>query len=146
MAEVYDVAAWRHYRTAEILQDAGQGDDASYHFGITGETALKSALRVSGCEAAWIAAGTKLKNTPMRGHFHQLGDLVQSTALEIGAFASGRLAQPIAAYVLNPAFQARFQGWHIDIRYADPDHTPVSAAKLDGFQRDAEDLLLALVI
>ena len=82
----------------------------------------------------------------MRGHFHQLGRLVQRTATEIRVFASGRLAQPIAAHVLNPAFQTRFQGWHIDIRYADPDHTPVAAAKLDGFQRDAEDLLLALVI
>jgi hypothetical protein len=48
MAEQYAIAAWR-------LELEGDTDDAGYHFGISGETAVKYALRASGVEAAWVA-------------------------------------------------------------------------------------------
>lgn len=152
MAEQYDVAAWRHQRAAEALEGANEYDDAAYHYGLVGETAIKHALRASGCEAAWLANRTgktdksKLRDTPMRAHVQDLAAVVTQTAAEIALFATGRLAQPITLHVLSPSFQNRFKGWHIDIRYADPTYTPVTAATLAQLRADAADLLLHLVV
>ena len=154
MAEQFDIAAWRHHRVAETLEILAELDDAGYHFGVCGENAVKYALWAAGVQAAWIRAGAavgkspaqSLKRTPMRGHFPTLKSLINKTRAEISIYATGRHAAPIAAMVLDPSFAGRFADWHIDIRYADAAHTPVSALKCATWHRDADDFVLALLL
>ncbi len=154
MAEQYEVAAWRHHRVAELLVAGGELDDAGYHFGVCGETAVKHLLWASGVEAAWIAIGATggktpdaaLKGTPMRRHFPTLQKLSADVRNEILLYGKGRYAAAINSFVIDPAFSKRFSGWNINIRYADGAFTPVSKATCDAWQRDADDLVLALVV
>ena len=44
MAEQFCVAALRHLDTAELLEREGKLDDAGYHYGLAGETAVKHAV------------------------------------------------------------------------------------------------------
>jgi len=142
MVERYDVAAGRHLRVARHLERHGEIDDAAYHYGVVGEVAVKHALRASGVESRWQS----LKETPMRGHFPSLQSKVSAVRADIAAFATGRLAGPIQREVLGPAFAGRYAGWHIDIRYADDALTPVDRTRCAAWARDAEALILALVI
>lgn len=154
MAEQYDVAAWRHHRVGEMLENGAELDDAGYHFGVCGENAVKYALWASGVQAAWIRIGAgqgksvrdSLTGTPMRGHFPTLTTLVQQTRSNIAVHATGRFSGPVAAIVLSPNFIQRFAGWSIDIRYADTQHTPVSSQTCTAWHADADDLVLSLVI
>lgn len=149
MVEQYDVAARRHQRSAEILESANECDDAGYHYGLVGEMAIKHALRASGCEAKWLRSGpkshAKLRATPMGAHVQDMGARISEASQVIRLFASGRLAQPIMSLLLHPSFQARFKGWHINIRYADTMHTPVSATDLERYRADAAELLQHLI-
>jgi len=154
LAEQYEVAAWRHHRVGELLVAAGELDDAGYHFGVCGETAVKHLLLASGVEAAWIAIGAAtgktvteaLNKTPMRKHFPTLKKLVVNVQGEIAMYARGRYSPTITSLVLDPEFSKRFSGWDINIRYADQNSTPVSKAKCAEWQRDADDFVLALVV
>lgn len=149
MTEQYNVAAVRHLRVGELLANRQEGDDAAYHCGIAGETAIKWALQQAGCAAQWTAAKVKPKKTPMNKHFASAGgvhELVDQCRVEIGMWASGRLAAPIHALVLDPSFAHRFKGWSIDIRYADSTLTPVAVADVERFLTDATDLVQGLVL
>lgn len=145
MAERYLEAAWRHLGVGEKLQRSGDIDDAGYHFGVSGENSLKALLQISGVQAAWAGAGVQPRATPMRGHFPDLHDSVQQAQAEISLYANGRLAGHVASLLLSPGFAGRFIGWHINIRYADTDHTPVTAANAQRWREDAEDFVLPLV-
>lgn len=146
MAEQYDVAAWRHHSVAEKLEEAGDLDDAGYHFGVCGETAVKQALRASGVEANWIAAGISLKRTPMLQHFPTLTTFVTRSRNDIAVFAVGRHAAPITGIILDVSFLQRFSGWHINIRYADLSYTPVSSGICGAWHQDADELILGLLL
>lgn len=154
MAEQFDIAAWRHHRVGEALEAIGELDDAGYHFGLCGENALKYALWASGVCAAWITAGAasrktpaqSLIGTPMRGHFPSFANLVRKAQAEIAVHAKGRYAGPVMSTLLDPGFSSRFAGWDIDIRYADPRYTPVTAASCTAWHQDADVLVLATLV
>lgn len=145
MTEQFDIAALRHFETAECLKNAGHTDDAAYHFGICGETAFKHALRASGFEGTWNAHSARSRDTPMRGHWGDLHRRIQNAAQEIQMFAQGRCAVPLVC-LANQVPQTYFQGWSIDIRYADPSYIPVTNAQLKAWENDAADFLLHFVI
>ena len=138
---------------AELLLEHGEVDDAAYHFGICGENAVKQMLRLAGVEAAWITAGAAngktprqaLANTPMRGHFPSLVNLVQAAQQDIALYATGRYSAHISSLVLSSSFKFRFAGWEINIRYADSVCTPVTQQDCSAWNADADDLVLALV-
>lgn len=145
MNERYDVAAGRHQRVAEHLEGKGEFDDAGYHYGVAGENAVKNALRDSGVEAAWTKACRRLRETPMGRHFPTLQDKVKDVQTEIQAFACGRLATSIQKEILGPDFPSRYQGWNLDIRYADRRYTPVDPKDCARWAQDTAELLVALI-
>lgn len=154
MTEQYDIAAKRHRDVGEKLQTGRDLDDAGYHFGVSGENSVKYALEASGVVSAWLAIGAaqgrtpraSLSNTPMREHFPSLKQFVMRTQSEISTYATGRLGMPISSYILDPSFANRFDNWDINIRYADTNCTPVTAAACADWHSDADDLFLNLVI
>lgn len=139
------MAAMRHFEVAEHLLANGYIDDAAYHFGVCGENAVKSGMRDAGLEQYWAnCGGGKLKSSPMRGHWGQLNSRLVSAATEISLYASGRRSAPLRAALANCA--QIFNGWNIDIRYADPKYVPVSAPTVSRWQSDASAILLDLVV
>lgn len=146
MTEQYDVAAGRHHRVAEHLAANGEIDDASYHYGLVGENALKHALRKSGVAAAWKVAGKKPKNTPMGKHWPPLTAEIQKFISDIHVHAVGRIGAELQAVVGDPAFAGLFHGWSIDIRYADDQCTPVRSADCHRWALDADLVLRRLVL
>lgn len=146
MAEQYGVAAWRHHDVAETLEHLGFLDDAGYHFGVCGENAVKHSLRAAGVESVWVAAKISLKKTPMKQHFPTLKSFVKRAQADIAVNAQGRFAAAVASLVLDPSFANRFNGWHINIRYADTTNTPVAGGTCSGWHTDADDLVLGLVL
>lgn len=145
MTERYDVAANRHHRVGDRLLD-GEPDDAAYHYGLVGENALKHGLSSSGIADAWATAGLKVRDSPMRKHLPNLTIAIQAFSSEIPLYAHGRIGAQIQAVVNDPAFADRFQGWSIDIRYADDQCTPVTQNDCERWARDADYLLRTLVL
>ncbi|MCB4802629.1 hypothetical protein QO001_002181 [Methylobacterium brachiatum] len=157
MSEQYDLAAWRHQGTADHLLKNSEFDDAGYHYGIVGENALKHAMRSSGIEAYFLAnppqqrngrrrSGDPLRGTPLRGHFPSLQALAIQAQQVVSLYATGRVAAALQTEIGSAAFNTRFQSWSIDIRYASTTCTPVTQAVCDTWKKDAEDLILRLVI
>lgn len=145
MPEQYDLAAVRHFRAAEHLEAGGHADDAGYHFGICAENAVKSALREAGLEGYWTnISKSALRQSPMKGHWNELGSKLAAAASDINAHAQGRRAAPLQQMSLLP--YNSFSDWHIDIRYADPDHVPISPDALTRWKQAAADLIINLVI
>lgn len=141
MAEQYQVAAYRHFQTAELLASHGMLDDAAYHLGVAGENAVKHAMQEAGLEAHWDASGIRKRNQPMRGHW---GDLQAKLASEVNAinlFSSGRRSAPLRNLVNGGAINC-FDGWHIDIRYADSAMVPVSLNDHQRWYEDAQSFLV----
>ncbi|MCJ2065051.1 hypothetical protein MKK63_20390 [Methylobacterium sp. J-088] len=157
MTEQYDLAAWRHQGTADHLLNNSEFDDAGYHYGIVGENALKHAMRISGIEAHFLAnpprgrngrrqSGDPLRGTPLRGHFPSLQTLAQRAQQVVSLYATGRVATSLQTEIGSANFSMRFQNWNIDIRYASTTCTPVSETACNAWKKDAEDLILSLVI
>lgn len=141
MSEQYLVAAKRHYDVGEMLMANGANDDAGYHFGLSGETAIKAMLQLSGIETGWLGSGKSPRKTPMRSHLPQIKTLITMAQAEIQQYAQGRLAGEVTRVMLDPAFSARFDKWMISIRYADTQCTPVKDADCARWRRDALDML-----
>jgi hypothetical protein len=133
MAEQFDIAARRHLDTAEALERAGHLDDAGYHYGIAGETAVKQSIfLVSGPLPA-----------AFKKHFHDgLRDrIVVGTDRDVAAVLnSGRLGGGLANDLQGGKFSSRFVNWHINIRYADTRY-PVTTVLLAGWKADAIALM-----
>ena len=146
MTERYSVAAERHHRVAVRLEADGETDDAAYHYGLVGENALKYGLFKSGVAQAWDSGGIKRTNTPMGKHFPKLTPIIRDLIADIRLFASGRIGAQIQSVVDDSAFAGRFQGWSIDIRYADDQCTPVDPADCARWAQDAELFLWRLVL
>jgi hypothetical protein len=144
MAEQYEVAAWRHVRTAEKLLAELEYDDSGYHAGIAGENIVKALLQNSGLEAYWQSLAIPMQQTPMRGHFPKLHSMISQVRADIASSASGRQSANPSAVVLDPSFANRFAGWDINIRYADTTCTPVSKAVSETWLADAHDLILTI--
>jgi hypothetical protein len=146
MTEQYDVAAERHHRVAVHLHTVGELDDAAYHYGLVGENGLKDALHRSGVVGTWQRTGIKPRKSPMGQHFPKLHPQIQLFISDIRLHASGRVGAALYAVVSNPAFANLFQGWSIDIRYADTLCTPVNPADCQRWARDADLVLRRLVL
>jgi hypothetical protein len=154
MPENFAVAAERHLRVGELLFKAEEYDDAGYHFGVCGEILVKHALREAGVEREWILSGAALGkspkktllSTPMRRHLPELTSVMPNFQTEIALYMSGRFSPAVTSLILVPSFIARFGGWHIDIRYADPLYTPVDRATCQRWYDDATDFFLGLAI
>jgi hypothetical protein len=143
--EQFDLAAIRHFDTAEHLEDGGHHDDAGYHYGICGENAVKSAMREAGLEQYWRSLGQKaLNKSPMRGHWADLAAKIVAASNEINVFAIGRRAN--ALRTLAGSNIAVFDGWHIDIRYANPAYVPVKPVSLMGWKNDAAQFVANFVV
>lgn len=143
--EQYHIAAVRHRRVAERLEEVGETDDAAYHYGLVGENALKHALELAGVWAAWQAAGFRRNETPMGKHFPRLTDAVGAHLGDVQQHASGRIGAALNSVVSDLAFATRYQGWMIDIRYADSACTPVDTADCQRWAKDADEMLCALI-
>jgi hypothetical protein len=146
MTERFDVAANRHHRVGDRLAADGETDDAAYHYGLVGENALKHGLSSSGVAAALDAAKVKRKVSPMWKHFPKLTSAIETFSGYVPLYALGRIGAQMQAVVGDPAFATRFQGWSIDIRYADDQCTPVAPNDCERWARDADDLLRTLVL
>jgi hypothetical protein len=146
LAECYDQAAVRHFDVAELLKRHSKLDDAGYHFGICAETSIKHGLREAGLEARWLANNVDLRQTPMRGHWNALARKIIALQSEINQYAQGRRAALLIKHALDPALSTHFNSWSIDIRYADPNHTPVMAADVVSWEAKALDLLCDLAM
>ena len=131
MADRFDVAARRHLDTAEVLEDAGRIDDAGYHYGLVGETAVKHSIV--------LACGTLTPD--LRRHFDQpLRDAIQTSSAIIAVLNSGRLGGGLARDLRASQFASRFDQWRVTIRYADS-AVPVTGARLAVWKADAIALL-----
>ncbi|WP_141456311.1 hypothetical protein [Pseudoxanthomonas sp. z9] len=142
MAEKYDVAAKRHLETATTLLDETKLDDAGYHYGISGETAIKFALTQAGLSRQLVALN---RNNPLRAHLPSIKQLIKSAEILISTHARGRMSSPIAAVLLDASLQTRFAGWDINIRYADERHCPLREEQVLEWRNDAEYLVQNLV-
>ena len=112
----------------------GHLDDAGYHFGVSGECALKCGM-------------LKARINFPRNHFPSLTKATKKTVTAtVSAFATGRGSAAIFEIVNDPTFSQRFKGWSINIRYAARDCTPVQRADCDRWCKDASELVARLVI
>lgn len=131
MPEQFDIAARRHFATAETLEAEGRLDDAGYHYGLAGENAVK--------QSCIAACGPLTKD--LKQHF--VGGLRQAIQLSqavSGVLATGRLCGGLAADLRANTFASRFDGWDIQIRYAHTDF-PVDSARVATWKADAIALL-----
>lgn len=136
MADQYGVAALRHLGTAEALEVKGRLEDAGYHYGIAGETAVKASL-----ERAGVAINKEfwwhLDDKPNKSLLHA----IQNSAQVLSLLASGRLGGGLVADLDAGVLTTRFAGWSIKIRYADTDFCPVDASNLAAWKVDAVALV-----
>ena len=128
MVARFAVAALRHLGTADHLERHGRMEDAAYHYGVAGETAVKATLERAGIPFPW-KHWDRRENKSLR---HAIESMVGVVAL----LRSGRLGGPLADDLDAGTFSGRFEGWSVDIRYADTDH-PVDNAKLATWKADA---------
>lgn len=136
MVEKFGDAALRHLGTAEVLEDEGRIDDAAYHYGLVGETALKAAV-----ESA-IAPLPKqlLKHINQRdnnGNDVSLQTSIVNYARSAKLLANGRLGGALLSDLTHTLLNLRFTGWSLNIRYADSDCCPVSDGDLAVWKADA---------
>ena len=143
MPEQYDVAAWRHLATAGKLFSSSDFDDAGYHYGVCGENILKAALLNAGLKSHLEPLK---KKDPMWAHLPKIKNLVIEAQAVIVAHAAGRLAAPLASTISKANFLNLFDGWTIDIRYADTAVCPVSSPIAQQWKDDAEFLAWDLLI
>ncbi len=144
MSEKFDVAAHRHFAAAEHLEHGGHTDDAAYHYGICGENAVKSAMRDAGLESHWSnISKAVLWNSPMKGHWGKLSDKLSTASMDINTYAAGRRADALRA--LASRTTPVFDGWDIDIRYADSRFVPVNEASLESWKNDAATFITSFV-
>ncbi len=131
MAERFDVAARRHLDTAEVLEDAGRIDDAGYHYGLVGETAVKHSI---------VLACGRLTPDLLKHFDRPLREAIQNSIAVIAVLNSGRLAGGLAKDLRTKQFASRFDQWRVTIRYADS-AVPVTATRLAAWKADAIALL-----
>ena len=131
MAERFDVAARRHLDSADLLEREGMLDDAGYHYGLAGETAVK--------QAVVVACGILPKS--LKAHFDApLRDAIARSQEVATLLTSGRLSGGLADDLRAGRFVSRFDKWSITIRYADSAF-PVDAARVAAWRADALALL-----
>lgn len=132
MSERFADAALRHLETGDLLKDEGRTDDAAYHYGLVGETALK--------EAVIRALGSSLPKR-LRSHLNHKTQPLQTLIVHDANLASllrhGRLGGALGAELLQGLLVHRFAGWSLDIRYADSNYCPVGSSDLCIWQEDA---------
>jgi hypothetical protein len=145
MPEQYQVAAYRHFETAELLAEHGKIDDAAYHLGISGENSIKYAMQDCGLEAHWNSARIPKNSQPMRGHWGKLQAKINNELAIINLYATGRRSASLRN-IVNNGVGSKFNGWNIDIRYADSGLVPVSQADHDQWHNDAEEFLINFVL
>lgn len=137
MAEQFDVAALRHLQSAARLEEAGQLDDAGYHYGIAGETAVK--------QSVVKAIGHLPKK--LRKHINERGTTLQEAVKLYYQFnlvmSNGRLGGALARELANDTLVNRFVNWSLNIRYADTDHCPINQNNLMQWKSDAITLINA---
>lgn len=141
MPEQFQVAAYRHFKTAELLADNSMLDDAAYHLGVAGENAVKHAMQEAGLEVHWDAVGINKNTQPMRGHWGRLQAKLVAEAATINLFSSGRRSAPLKRLIASGSI-TEFSGWSIDIRYADSTLVPVSTADHQRWYDDAQAFLI----
>ncbi len=132
MPERFADAALRHLETAEVLENEGRRDDAAYHYGLVGETAIKAAV---------VAAVGSLPGT-LKRHINEsrrpsLQDEVARSAVVVACLASGRQGGALLSDINNGRLGRRFTDWTLNIRYADDDCCPVSESSLAVWKADA---------
>ncbi len=139
MAEQFCVAALRHLDTAELLEREGKLDDAGYHYGLAGETAVKHA----------VATACSFFPSDLRTHFNHRSKPLTEAILDSQAVTvvleNGRLGGGLARDLELRQFASRFDKWHINIRYADTDY-PVNEALVAAWKADAVALLAGVVL
>ena len=133
MPEQFHVAAVRHLKVGETLHKNGHLDDAGYHFGVSGECALKYGILEAGLHVP-------------KKHFPSLAAAAKDIVSKVSACGTGRTSAAIFEVVNDPTFSQRFRGWSIDIRYAVSSCTPVQQADCDRWCKDASELVARLVI
>lgn len=139
MAERFYVAAFRHLKTAGVLEKEGCVDDAGYHYGLAGEMAVKWALVKAGIK---VIPDPGIKVIPdLRKHFGgSLQRAVADSKEIMGVLKAGRLGGQLADDLNADTFKSRFYLWSINIRYADSCH-PVDNDKLVAWKADAVALV-----
>jgi|GEM_PF-6527072 len=140
MVDRYDVAAVRHFKTAEILERGGRLEDAGYHYGLAGETAVKAALTKCG-----VSIGRDL-----RKHFDgdgekSLSEAVKRSVAITSLISTGRLGGALAKDLRTNQLKDRFRNWSIFIRYANDDY-PVTIERLGIWRADAAKLVVEGVL
>lgn len=131
MADQFDIAARRHLDTAETLERDGKLDDAGYHYGLAGETAVKQSIKLA-CGSLPVAL--------LRHFAVPLRDAIKSSTEVSNVLKSGRLGGGLAADLGAGLFESRFDNWNVRIRYADSDF-PVNAALVATWKADAVALM-----
>lgn len=119
MTESYLSAAQRHFDDAELLHRKNRLDNASHHYGVAGECAVKAVCVEE--------AGTR----PHK-HFDDLP--LKDLRVSAVANLAGRKGQRMR--VVLPSL---FAGWSINNRYAATGHT--SAAQIEQWRADAKRAL-----
>jgi hypothetical protein len=96
-------ATQRHFRDADLLFKEKRFDGAGYHYGLSAECALKSAMKQVG-----ISEDTEVNDRPaVFLHFPELKRIPTKCA--------GRLSQTIAKVLARPQF---LQEWNVRMRYS----------------------------
>lgn len=131
MAEQFDIAALRHLVTAERLEVAKRLDDAAYHFGLAGETAVKATLQRIG-----VGIDKSLKRHFSDDKKYSLQHSIEYHGTVLELLTSGRLGGQLANDLRGGLLINRFRDWSIKIRYADSD-CPVDEARLATWKADA---------
>lgn len=145
LPEQYQIAAYRHFEAAELLDANSMRDDAAYHLGVSGENAIKYAMQAAGLEAHWDGSNIRKNNQPMRGHWGTLQAKIDSERDNINLIATGRRSASLRSLVNSGPIQ-QFLGWGIDIRYADSGLVPVSDADHTRWHSDAQNFLINFVL
>jgi len=136
--EDFATAALRHLESAEVLELEGRLDDAAYHFGLVGETALKAAVLGA------IGGNAPVLPSRLKKHInHPQQSLQTAIAREtqlIGLLCNGRLGGALLIEMQSGTLGTRFAGWSLDIRYADSNHCPVQLQDVHRWKLDAVTL------
>ena len=113
-----------------MLEQANRLDDAAYHYGLVGEISIKAAL---------VLATSMPLNRSYHKHLPSLGRVAQQNATAlISLLANGRTGgAALLGDLRGRQLQGRFQGWSVDIRYADTSLCPVQPSQLQDWKQDA---------
>ena len=125
----YQVAAHRHFRDGEFLQESRRMPSADHLYGLSAECSLKAIM--VGLGAQTLRNGD-LADREHRLHINVLWDYFQT-------FAHGRQA---ARYLSKLPPENPFVDWEVDQRYADDNH--VQARDVHDHHDGARSALVAL--